>query len=234
MVVLHMVRQLKPEVRVLFNDTRVEFPDTYKFKKMITEEWNLNVMEIGPTRTFWWVVDHYGFPLFNRGGYRDASKCCCRYLKEYPIEAALRKYHFDLYFTGLTRHESRRREFAARKYGPYFFSRRLKYWKCHPIQEWTSDEVWEYHLKYHIPHNGLYDKEPVDGYDLRTGCWPCTIPIKYGKVEFLRKNYPKLWAILLDRGLGKLILERKSGTKISDDAVQQWINSRPCFFDRIK
>lgn len=232
MAVLHMIRQFNQNVYVLFNDTLMEYPDTYKFKRIISGKWKLNLIETKPLKTFWWVVENYGFPLFSRKGHHDASKNCCSYLKEYPIERVLREYKFDLYFTGLSRYESRLREFSAQKYGNYFYSKRAKHWKCHPIQDWTEEDVWEYHKIYNIPHNGLYDKNPPNGFNLRTGCWCCTIPIKYGKIEFLRINYPHLWRLLLKKGLGRLLLKRKLGLTVLDDQVEHLIQTRPCFFDK--
>ena len=232
MVVLHMVRKYSPDVQVLFNDTLMEYPETYKHKKEITKKWNLNVIQTRPTKTFWWIVENYGFPLFSRKGHKDAPKNCCRYLKEYPVDKILRKYKFDLYFTGLSRHESRLREFSAKKYGNYFFSKRSKHWKCHPIQDWTNDDVWKYHNIYKLPRNSFYDKKIPKGFHLRTGCWCCTIPIKYGKIEFLRDQYPHLWKLLLKKGLGQLILEHKLDTTFTQSQVEHLMDKRPCFFDK--
>ena len=233
MTVLHMVRQFQPNVCVLFNNSLMEYPDTYQFKRDIVSAWGLNMIETKPSRTFWWVVENYGFPLFSRQGYRSASKACCRYLKEYPIERVLREYRFDLYFTGLSRHESRLREFSARKYGEYFHSSRLDYWKCHPILDWTDEDVWQYHELNGMRHNTLYDREPPPGFKLRTGCWCCTVPIRYGKVEFLRMHYPRLWRLLLKKGLAQLMLQHKLETQVSDGSIEHLLETRPCFFDRI-
>lgn len=232
MVVLHMVWQFNPNVYVLFNDTLMEYPDTYEFKRIISEHWKLNLLETRPLRTFWWVVENYGFPLFSRKGHHDASKNCCRYLKEYPVGKVLREHRFDLYFTGLSRHESRLREFSAKKYGNYFYSKTFKLWKCHPIQDWTEEDIWKYHEICNIRHNGLYDKKSPKGFDLRTGCWCCTIPIKYGKIEFLRMNYPHLWRLLLKKGIGRLLLEKKLGISVSNDQMEHLMQNRPCFFDK--
>lgn len=232
MIVLHMIHQLKPDIQVLFNNTLVEYPDTYQFKREMVKKWNLNIIETKPVKSFWWVVENYGFPLFSRKGHRDPSKNCCRYLKEYPVARVLRKYKFDLYFTGLTRHESRLREFSAKKYGNYFYSKTQNHWKCHPIQDWTEQDVWNYHEKHSLPHNSFYDKEPVNGFVARTGCWCCTIPIKYGKIEFLRINYPKLWKLLLKKGLGQVIMERKLGDTPASDSLNYMIENRPCYFDK--
>ena len=232
MVVLHMVLRFSPNVYVLFNDTLVEYPDTYNFKRVITQQWKINLIETRPSKTFWWVVENYGFPLFSRKGYKDASKNCCRYLKEYPIERVLREHKFDLYLTGLTRYESRLREFSAKKYGKYFYSKRFRHWKCHPIQDWTDDDVWQYHDTHNIPHNEVYDKSSPDGFHLRTGCWCCTIPIKYGKIEFLRMNYPSLWRLILRKGLGKLLIELKMGISVPQYQLEHLIQNRPCLFDK--
>lgn len=234
MIVLHMVLQFVPNVTVLFNNTLMEYPDTYIFKRRIVHEWNLNVIETRPLRTFWWVVEHYGFPLFSRKGNHDATKNCCRYLKEYPVEKVLRQYRFDLYFTGLSRYESRLREFSATKYGQYFYSERNKHWKCHPIQNWTETDVWEYHKLFNIPYNGLYDRAAPNGFEVRTACWCCTIPIKYGKIEFLRMHYPDLWELLLKRGLGKAISEKKLGEQLPNHTIRHIIQLRPCFFDQLE
>jgi len=232
MVVLDMVRQYVPNVHVLFNNTLVEYPETYEFKKEICKKWKINLIETKPLKTFWEIVDEYGFPLFSRKGHNDATKNCCRYLKEYPVDRILRRYKFDLYFTGLSRHESRLREFSAKKYGIYFYSERAKHWKCHPIQDWTKEDVWEYHKIYQIPHSKFYDKVCPEGFDMRTGCWCCTIPIKYGKIEFLRINYPRLWEMLLRKGLGKIILDAKLVIDVPNCKIEQMMKLRPCFFDR--
>lgn len=237
MAVLHLVRRFAPGVTVLWNNTSIEYPETYKFKAQIEKDWNLLVIEAKPTKDFWWVVSRYGFPLFSRKGNADASKTCCRYLKEYPVEKILRQYKFDVYFTGLRSEESTRRFFSARNYGPYFHSKRLNYWKCHPIQDWTEEDVWRYHQMHELPVNPLYARNGVQGFKVRTACWACTIPIRHGKVEFLRKNYPKLWRHLLKAGLAKVIVERKTNgqarPEVIDVYLDQLIQSRPCFFDRV-
>jgi phosphoadenosine phosphosulfate reductase len=232
MVVLHLVKKFFSDVPVLFNDTLMEYPETYIYKKKITKEWNLKVINTKPIKSFWWVVENYGFPLFSRKGHRDASKNCCRYLKEYPIDKMLREYKWDLYFTGLSRHESRLREFSARKYGNYFYSKRSNHWKCHPIQDWTNEDVWGYHKIFKIPSNPFYEKSVPQGFELRTGCWCCTIPIKYGKIEFLRRHYPMLWRILLKKGLGQVLLQRKLGLDVGEERLEQLMEIRPCLFDK--
>jgi len=141
MVVLHLVRQQLPNIKVIWNNTGVEYPDTYNFVRRIREEWTLQVIEARPTTTFWNIVDQNGFSIHPRNAtweLQRASTECCRQLKKKPTMKVLREVGCDLYFTGLTQYESSLRRMSARKYGKYFYSVKWKHWKCHPILDWTT------------------------------------------------------------------------------------------------
>jgi len=43
-VVLHMALKIKPDILVIFNDTGVEFPETYAYVNKMAKEWNLNLL----------------------------------------------------------------------------------------------------------------------------------------------------------------------------------------------
>jgi phosphoadenosine phosphosulfate reductase len=248
MVVLHLVRQLKPDIKIIWNNTQVEYPDTYKFAEEITRDWNLEVFEAKPRHTFWELIKEVGWPIDPRnsnGKRQKATVRCCKELKKLPTLNLLRQNKWNLYFTGLTRHESRLREFSAKKYGSYFYSKEWHLWKCHPILDWTTDDVWEYHRKFQLPHNPLYDKNEIEiSGGIRTGCWPCPQAIRYGKLEHLRYYYPKLFnSIVIQHGLGEEILkrrlERAKGMEISrintylEVGVNRALHARPCLFDRL-
>ena len=61
-VVLYFAREVYPDIPVLWANTGVEFPETVRFAKKIAEEWNLNLIECKPIKTFWQCVEEYGFP----------------------------------------------------------------------------------------------------------------------------------------------------------------------------
>lgn len=254
MVVLHMVRKFRPEIKVLWNNTGVEYPDTYRFVQFIRREWKLNVIEANPARSFWDVVKEAGFPIHPRNAdwkLQRASTECCRQLKKKPTTKALRSLKCDLYFTGLTQYESSLRRMSARKYGKYFFSVKWNHWKCHPVLDWTTDNIWEYHRVYGIPHNSLYDKDevPMKG-GIRTGCWCCPMAIKYGKLSHLRHYYPKMFEFLvIKKGLGEAMVDlrlknlkafttRKKDYLLNllvkkEKKFDTVLKHRPCFFDKL-
>jgi 3'-phosphoadenosine 5'-phosphosulfate sulfotransferase (PAPS reductase)/FAD synthetase len=254
MVALHLVLQYAPRVKVVWNNTGVEYPDTYKFVQRIRDEWKINLVEARPNTTFWKVVERNGFPIFPRNAewhLQRASTECCRQLKKKPTMKVLRSIGCDLYFTGLTQFESSLRRMSARKYGKYFFSVKWKHWKCHPILDWQTEEIWEYHREFKLPYNSVYDKDeiPMQG-GIRTGCWCCPMAIKYGKLQHLRHYYPKLFEFLVVRkGLGDAMLDLrivklkglKSRTqdymlnlvvKKSRD-LRNILKRQPCFFDKL-
>ena len=82
-VVLHMALKYKPDIKVVFNNTNVEFPETIKFKEKVRKLWNLNLIETKPyKKTFWSCIDDYGIPTHRGSG---TLPKCCYYLKEKPI-----------------------------------------------------------------------------------------------------------------------------------------------------
>ena len=161
LVVLHMVLQIRPDIAVVFNNTKCEYPDTLRLKRRLLEQWNLNLVEVFPNDawTFWKVVEKYGFPLGQRRGGSATSKCCY-YLKKAPMLRVmfasltdawrthprplprgelfaglteLRKHSWDLVIDGLTIHESRQRYLLLTKYPDDLSYRYHKKWNCHKL-----------------------------------------------------------------------------------------------------
>lgn len=191
-VALHMTLQIKPDVKANFNDTGIEFPETYEFIDYIVDEWNVDLVRLRPERSFWSIVKEYGFPMIRgkrikelkRG--QDGRPMCCTILKEAP----LKKAGISSTITGLRAVESRMRTFAIAQRGQYYYAKTLKRHQWHPIAFWTHDQVWEYHRKYNIPHNTVYDK----GHH-RCGCWPCTGYL--GWTDYLSESHPEMYRALM-------------------------------------
>lgn len=185
--VLHLALQQDLEIKVIFNDTGVEFPETYAFIERLRDEWSLNLEVLKPETTFWACVEKYGFPMirgkYSKGSHgKDGQPMCCQLLKEAPIKRAALKCSI----TGIRVAESRMRMFTACQWGQYYYAKTLGRWQFHPIMFWTTAEVWSYHEKHGIPHNEVYDQ----GHD-RCGCWPCTGYISWK--EALARSHPEMY-----------------------------------------
>lgn len=201
-VVLHLVLQHRPDVYVLWNNTLVEMPTTYRFARRLTKEWNLNLVEARPESTFWDVVQHYGWPIRGRKRGRNeqnrgdlASTMCCKLLKKIPTMKAIKEYGWDLTLTGMTRHESDIRELSARQRGNYFYSKTWGGHRCHPIQDWTVEMVYLYHDMFRLPINDAYRPIPpeidAEQYIAERDEWKESDRFDWEDQYYLRKLVPK-------------------------------------------
>ncbi|MFW6009438.1 MAG: phosphoadenosine phosphosulfate reductase family protein [archaeon] len=260
--VLHMVykisQQLNKPFDVLWNNTTIHYPSVYKIKKQLENKWNLNIIETKPEKTFWDIVNKYGFPGVGGSDRSDrANKSCCYYIKKKPTKIALDNNNWDLYFDGLTAYESDRRYLNLKEYGIIHHHKTFNLTKCHPIAWWTVNDVWDYLKKYNIPYPDVYDNE-IDKYtkrgysvqqqghridrSIRNGCWCCTLTLSKTnlRIKQLRTYYPELWETLMKKGLAKEIAKIKLGGQgslfdgfFNEDQQEHWLKNRPCFFDKI-
>ena len=195
MLVLYLVRLVYPDVKVVFCNTGVEYPETIAFKKRMVAEWNLNFIEArSDGETFWTIAKKDGLPGIRLDGKVRVPRCC-RELKDKPGMKAYRDNGVELCFTGITFAESRNRFMLSKRCGDYYFAKTDGIWKCHPIMSWTEAEVYAYHDLKRIPLNPIYDKY---GRTCRVGCMPCTSyrswvrvmamtsPTMYRKIQAMR------------------------------------------------
>jgi len=207
MVVLHMALKVNPNIKVIFEDTGVEFPETIKFKGKIKEKWNLRLFESKPIKTFWECIEKYGLPVFRGKGNARGPKCC-HYLKERPALLLQRKIKVNAILTGLMASESNQRKLTMLRYdnkkapimkkddvefcAQRWYAKREGVWKYHPLAYWNEKQVWDYIKKNNIPINPVYLK--WGGIYKRCGCLPCTAYLDWEKK--LSKSHPKLYRLL--------------------------------------
>ena len=235
---LWLARIIKKDIQVIFVNTGFETPDLYQFRKKIMEAWKIKEITIPPKHSFWWIVERHGFPMYAKGTpYRYDKRYlpahyCCLYLKKRPLEQYLRKSEYDIVIDGMRKEESRLRKFSIKKYGIMHWHQGNRKYRLHPIANITDEEMERIYEKYKIPYCEIYNKK-IEGLKIRTGCWCCTLNLKYPKIKFLRIYYPKLWKIILEKGLGKVMAEKKLGEKVTEEYVENVREKYPCFFDQL-
>jgi 3'-phosphoadenosine 5'-phosphosulfate sulfotransferase (PAPS reductase)/FAD synthetase len=194
MAVLHLVRLYNPKVPVVFNNTNIQWPETYEFRDQIKKEWNLKVFETRPIKTFWNIGKEYGLPdgskWKRRKGKDNSMDRCCWYLKHLPMRRFMKSFGFNYAFSGVTAVESRQRMLTACQYGSSYFAKRDGYFKVNPIAYWTQEEVWRFTKEENIPINPAYKNHGLT----RLGCMFCTAYKDWR--EILEKNNPKMIPIL--------------------------------------
>lgn len=152
-VLLHMLRQFRHDIPVLFLDTVHHFDETIRYRDEIAAAWGLKLVTLRAAEPA-------------PGLWRDSTQACCRRHKVEPLFAALREY--DTWFTGL------RRDSAASRAGlqevePFAVDEAVTLRKVSPLAGWSRPDVWRYAKEHAIPLLPLYDS----GYT-SIGCEPCT------------------------------------------------------------
>jgi phosphoadenosine phosphosulfate reductase len=152
-VVVHMLREIRPDVPVLFLDTFHHFAETLAYRDELTARWHLNLINL-----------RAGEPSV--GLWQTSTTDCCARHKVGPLFSALDNY--DVWFTGLRREQSpSRANLEAVEDFRLPSGRHLT--KVSPLARWSTKDVWAYAKAYDIPLLPLYDA----GYS-SIGCEPCT------------------------------------------------------------
>jgi phosphoadenosine phosphosulfate reductase len=213
---LHLLRGLCNRVLVVFNDTGVEYPEIYRYRDRLLQEWAITkYVETKPSKTFWECVKEFGFPHIRRmyfePGVGKGAPRCCFFLKEQPAKKCYREYAIDCAFVGLQGPESNVRRLSFLREGEAFDSKHYGIRLVRPLMIWTDADIWEYHRLNGIPHNPLYDKVA------RSGCMPCTGYRSWRRT--LAKVNPKLYRLVSNR-MGAPLLDSWDCGKAKAEATK--------------
>lgn len=183
-VTLDIVQRALPHnaFKVLFGDTGMEFPDTYKTVDL-TEEWckNLGIEFIRAKSEF---SPEYTWRQF--GPPATVTRWCCSVHKTAPQVIALREHTGKHNFTGMAFIGVRGSESLSRSEYDYVSlgEKHKGQYSCNPILEWNSAELF-----YYIYANDLILNEAYKKGNRRAGCLVC--PRAAERNEYMsRECYP--------------------------------------------
>jgi phosphoadenosine phosphosulfate reductase len=152
-VLTHMIRELRPDIPVLFLDTFHHFPQTLAYRDELTNRWQLNLIDLRakePQVGLWQA---------------ESTQACCARHKVEPLFAALANY--DTWYTALRRDQSPSRA-NLQEVEPFTLPGKT-ITRVAPLASWTVRDVWKYAKEHDIPLLPLYQL----GYT-SIGCEPCT------------------------------------------------------------
>ena len=152
-VLVDLVRRVRPDIPVLFLETFHHFPQTLIYRDEIAAKWNLNLINLKA-------------PEPSIGLWQTSTDDCCARHKVGPLFGALEGY--DTWFTGLRREQSPSRA-NLQHVEPFTLTSGTPLRKVSPLAEWTMKDVWQYAKAHDIPLMPLYEL----GYS-SIGCEPCT------------------------------------------------------------
>lgn len=167
-VTLDLVQRALPhnDFKVLFGDTGMEFPDTYRTVKNV--EANCKEKGIDFIRAKSHFVPEESWKKF--GPPATVTRWCCSVHKTAPQVLSLREVTGKPNFTGMAFIGVRASESAARSEYDYVSlgEKHKGQYSCNPILEWNSAELYSY-----IYIEGLYLNEAYKKGNRRAGCLVC-------------------------------------------------------------
>jgi phosphoadenosine phosphosulfate reductase len=192
-VLLHLVRQQKPDIEAAFFDSGAEFPDTIAFVERMAEEIDIHWIE--PAYTMLELYEMVG--AFS--GKPRTRALATGEMSRILIKEPARHMHeqgFDLAFLGLRAQESK---YRTRNYGVRGHIYKVAYdglYHAIPLATWQPVDIWAYIVSEGIPYNPVYDKEWPGGREaIRMGAYAGSTDgtLAHGRWAFVKRHYPDIW-----------------------------------------
>ena len=211
-VAFDLVQKALPHnsIKVLFGDTGMEFPDTYRVMDLVKEK--CDELGIEYLRASSKLTTDQTWKLF--GPPAVTNRWCCSVHKTSPQIMLLQEQTGNqgftgMAFTGIRGDESvSRSEYDDVSYG----SKHRGQYSCHPILEWNSAELFDYIYQENLILNEAYKKG-----NTRAGCLVC--PMSSGKHEYLKAQcYPSEVDRLVER------IKSTTGKNFSEEELVRFVD----------
>src|SRR3954452_23899438 len=144
---IHMLAEIKPDVRIFNLETGYQFPETLQLRERIKQRYGIEVEFVRPELTVEEYEAEHGGPLY---GIRPDQ--CCYDRKVLPLRAAV--HGFDAWISSIRRDQTSHRA-AADVVG---WDAKFNLVKVNPLLTWTRKEVWSFILKHEVPYNPLHNQ----------------------------------------------------------------------------
>ncbi len=166
-ILIHLLAEVEPRVRVFNLDTGYQFAETLALRDQLAERYGIEVEMVRPDTSVEEYESLHGGPL-----YVANSEQCCYARKIIPLRRGLVGY--DAWITAIRADQSPDRA-KAKVVG---WDPKFSLVKVNPLLNWTRRDVWAHIVSHRVPYNPLHDQ----GYP-SIGCWPCTKPVVNGQDE---------------------------------------------------
>jgi phosphoadenosine phosphosulfate reductase len=166
-VILHMLAEIEPRVRVFNLETGYQFPETLELRDRIAARYGIEVELIRPETSVAEYETIHGGPLYTKEPDR-----CCHDRKIVPLRQAVAGY--NAWISSIRADQSAHRA----KADVVGWDAKFGLVKINPLLSWTHRDVWAFVVTNSVPYNPLHDR----GYP-SIGCWPCTRAVGAGETD---------------------------------------------------
>lgn len=165
-VLVHMAKQIDPQIQVFSLDTGRLHPETYQYIELVRKTYKLNLDILFPDADqVQALVSKKGLYSF----YQDNHQECCGIRKILPLQRKLQS--LDAWVTGQRKDQSpgTRAQIPVIQDDKHFAGAGRELTKFNPLANWSSRAVWDYIRANNLPYNPLHDRGFIS-----IGCEPCT------------------------------------------------------------
>ncbi len=166
-VILHMLSEIEPKVRVFNLETGYQFPETLQLRDRIAERYGIEVELVSAEQSVAEYEAANGGPVYSQEPDR-----CCRDRKLVPLRRAVEGY--DAWISSIRADQSAHRARAD----VIGWDAKFNLMKVNPLLRWNRRDVWAFIMAHKVPYNPLHDR----GYP-SIGCWPCTRAVAPGETD---------------------------------------------------
>lgn len=185
LTLLHIILSVK-KIDVMFHDSGVELPESYKCIIKLKKDFNLNICTVNSPVDVLKIYKEKD--AFITGSSQDIA---FTEAMSKPIKEWILKNNYNLSFIGLRKQESKRRQIMLCKNGYYHYCKSYKIHQCYPLADWKKEDIFAYLFKNNLGdyiHPAYYkDKFVDDPGDIRVS-WFCD-PAMATQGQFLWLKY---------------------------------------------
>lgn len=175
-----------PPFFIMHIDTGCKFPEMYRFRDRLSEEWGFPLIVVQNTKKLSEGI----------GPDKGTKLECCNELKTNALREAIKKYNLKAILLGIRRDEhgirAKERYFSPRDasfrwdyenqpaelwdhYNSFLFHE--EHYRIHPILHYSELDIWKYIKRENLPIVDLYFSNKGKRYR-SIGCMPCCSPIE--------------------------------------------------------
>ena len=175
-VLLHLVREFKPELDAVHLNFHTAYPETLDIFQTYQ---NLKFVDVGNR-----------LEMLADGGMDDNSKN--GKLRNFDPDR-IRGMEYDGFFYGLRREESavRRKHFGTRGFS---LKNKAGIWVCQPLAFFTYEDIWAYIISHGIRYNALYDAMwDRPRHQQRVADFALVKCAELGSIAYMKQTHPELY-----------------------------------------
>jgi len=189
-VLLYFVRQIKPNIPIIYLNSGYSFPDVYEFRDRLLNENDLNYIELKQEIDYLELCKQIGLP--HERSKQDQDKAV-KLIKKNVLDDFVKQENYDGCFWGIRSDESRKRKDLIRYKGTCFKNVDSLY-RCSPLAYISDFEIWQIIDILKIQYCFLYDKNDVlKRSEIRNSGWISTDGAERGKILHTKRYYPELF-----------------------------------------